>query len=553
METTPVAVHGRLYWLGRHFLSWIWRHKIVALIGVLLLILIVFLERASYQFCAIWLRTHFYLPLLGLPLAYIAYRQFKKRRWKGKLVIVSLVSMALMGSWYGAGPIHDYVSLYRQYHLLKVTDLDELPVTDHERIQPLNSVYSLAHEAMSDIETPIEPNFVRVGKEYRWTLGVEPTYPLSRFTGFVGGVYSVSGTSPSPNFSNEVRRQVHFPTGEKLYLGRNVYTSTIWSFGPIKFFNYQPTKVTYLEDDSGQWVQVVSLLKWEGIFFPRPQFGGVQLLKQSDPSLMSWLKRFFVGVGEWIPPEQIKDHPFLLGQNLVPYEVSRNMAESFRFQNGFLAPFPGYHRGDIRIPDLPEDVNDQPFTVFFTMPGQSSGGLHHYFGLEPYDPDKQGLNTSLFIPADGGLGTVYAYRHHLKTGSLTGVSAVSPKVMEARKQYDWERNRPVEHRPYIKKVGGMTRFFWLTTVVTLKDEAGKRFIAGSVPEVVITDAAYNTPVWVNQLAPDTWLAEIEKQLSSVWGWQTNKPTTVAEIPTQLPAPTAPVVEEGVKPVVVVEE
>jgi len=42
----------------------------------------------------------------------------------------------------------------------------------------------------------------------------------------------------------------------------------------------------------------------------------------------------------------------------------------------------------------------------------------------------------MFVPADG-IGPVMVYRHYLRNEALTGVSAVAPKVMESRKQYDW--------------------------------------------------------------------------------------------------------------------
>src|SRR6185369_5919620 len=125
----------------------------------------------------------------------------------------------------------------------------------------------------------------------------------------------------------------------------------------------------------GQWVQIVSLIRWSGLFFPQPEFGGVQLIRQHERSAASFLWKMLFGTGEWIPPDEVPKHRFLVGQHVLSYSVSRYMARSFRFQNGFLAPFPGYHEGDIRIPDMPEDVNDQPFTVSFRMPGGGQQAL----------------------------------------------------------------------------------------------------------------------------------------------------------------------------------
>ena len=67
-------------------------------------------------------------------------------------------------------------------------------------------------------------------------------------------------------------------------------------------------------------------------------------------------------------------------------------------------------------------------------------------------------------------------------------------------------------------IRGQRRFFWLTTVVTFKEaEGGSRFIAGSIPDVVLTDAEYNTPVWVNPREPDGWVSQVEGELARVWG------------------------------------
>ncbi|MEM7395537.1 MAG: hypothetical protein AAF492_24665, partial [Verrucomicrobiota bacterium] len=71
--------------------------------------------------------------------------------------------------------------------------------------------------------------------------------------------------------------------------------------------------------------------------------------------------------------------------------------------------------------------------------------------------------------------------------------------------------------PYIRVLAGKTRFFWLTTVVTVKEDTGdNKFIAGSVPDVVLTDAEFNTPVWVDPLTREGWPEELSTTLKEVW-------------------------------------
>ena len=336
---------------------------------------------------------------------------------------------------------------------------------------------------------------------------------------------------------------MHFNTGEHLYLGRNVFTNTVKTFGLWRFLHLEPVEVKYIANDKGQWVQAVSLVRWKGIFFPRPEFGGVHIIEQIAPEegVWAWLKMILVGKGYWIAPEKIGTVPFLKGQNLIPERVSRFNAKSLRFKNGFFAPFPGRHRGDIRIPDLPSDANNQPFTTYFKFSDPARNKLYHYFSLEPFHMDRHGLNTSLMIPADG-MGPVYVYYHADRDEALTGVSAVAAKVMDTKKNYGWGNILPVEYRPWIKQINGKTRFFWLTTVVTKtrtpseqqegRDDpqnkpdnqpdasedahANQNFLTGSVPEIALMDAERDIVVWVDPLKPNTWISQIMEAFSDLW-------------------------------------
>jgi len=510
---------GRVIARASRGLAGFWRrHKAIALVLAIGLLLGLVLGRALIQPYVLELRKLSFVAVIALPLAGLVLFLLRNRSRGVRIgvLLACLVLAVVLAPWEMRA--YDYVRLYYRYRALPIDELVSLPVTARERIQPLNSVYSLAHEVMTETETPMPPDFVRVGEDYRWSIAIEPAYPLARLFSGVTELFDIPGTTPSTSFARENREAVSFPVGENLLFVRNARRAVIRRFGLGRFLSYEPAKVIYVEDGDGRWVQLVSLIRWRGLLFPYPEFGGVQVVRQAEGGLTAMLALALLGAGEWIPPEEISRHAFLDGQNIVPVEVSRFAAESFRFQNGFFAPFPGYHKGDVRIPDLPGDMNDQPFTAHFDMgPQGGKSALYHYFALEPFDPDKQGLNTSVFVPADGS-EPVYVYRHHEQRGSLTGVSAISAKVMESRKNYDWSRNRPVEHRPYIKQMAGKKRFFWLTTVVTLKDggEDRGRFIAGTVPDVVLTDAEFNAPVWVDPLDKEGWQRQLAETLEPIW-------------------------------------
>ncbi|MBI2056205.1 MAG: hypothetical protein HYT37_02400 [Candidatus Sungbacteria bacterium] len=473
--------------------------------------------------------------IASVSAASVILHYLKKSSWKRRLATCGITIPLLAGAIYWRAEIIDF---WWKSHLTYIqVELEELLLTGHERIQPLHSIYSLANEKMDQNESPSIPDTVRIGKEYRWTMAVEPTYAHRALSG-VHELFNVSVTTPSPDFSKEGSRvEVDFPTGEGLLFGRNSFTATIKTLSLWwRYWNYEPTDVAYVTDENGEWVQLVSLVRWKGIFFPRPEFGGVQVIRQIStqyekenkiPNFLEFISQdislMLFGVGEWIPPEEIGKHTFLVGQNVLPQMVSRYIGNSFRFQNGFFAPFPLSHKGDIRIPDLLDDINPQPFATFFYLPDRE-GALCHYLSLEPYDPDKQGTNTSLFIPTDGS-GPIYVYKHFRKGRDLLGVSTIATKVMDSKKLYNWEKHRPVEHRPFIKLIDGKPRFFWLTTIVTKKDDEtieaetsgtekipnlNRKFIAGANPEIALTDGVTGEPIWVDPAALQTWVEELEK-------------------------------------------
>lgn len=520
--------HGWLYWFVVNTIkkahAFMCRNKKVSIIFGVLLAWCAFVFRAYWQPYVVLVRVHTPECLYMGGLLALVWECFKHRRWKWSLLLVGVMSASVLIHFKMELPPLRHLTLYLRYRNLHPIDVAELPVTDHERIQPLNSIRILGSEAMQEVEHVSDPDFVRIyqqsGDEYRWTMAVEPAYTIPRFTGHIKQLMNVSGLAPSPNFSGENRVPVSFRVGEGLLMGKNTEVSTIRSLGLLRFFSYSPRDVKFLKDDNGEWVEVISLIRWRGIIFVWPEFGGVQVVRQGQDDIWSMIKSWFLGDGEWIPPEKIVRHPYLAEQNTVPYEVSRFMAMSLRFQNGFWSPAPWYHKGDIRIPDLPGDENDQPFTAYFRFDTKKGkyNKLYHYFALEPYHDTKQGLNTSLFVPADG-IGPVKIYRHYRQNEALTGVSAIAAKVMESRKEYDWEQSRPVEHRPYIRDIGGKRRFFWLTTVVTYKDKkhAGERgFIAGSTPAVTLTDALYKNVVWVNPHDTAKWESDLRTKLEVVW-------------------------------------
>jgi hypothetical protein len=519
---------GRLYWLvynlrtrtARRIGAWIKRKPFVAIIVFLVTLYFLFVMRAMYQPLVLGIRKYFFWIILALVVIWIIRKVFRRSAvWKK--VMGSLVSLLLLiaVALFIPRVVH-YVSQYVYYNELNKVPLDRLPETGHERIQPISSIHTLTEqEALSETEDATMPRFVRNSDGelvYTTAIGPSQAYKVQQFTKDMYQVIHIPGQLPSPNFSSAYRDTVDFEIGEFLLLSKNTHTAVVKRLDPWQFCTMEPSDPIYMQNDNGDWVQVVGLTKWIGLIFPRPVFGGVMVIEQQS-STDNYFKRLFLGKGTFIPAEQIPGHPYLRGQDVMPREVTRYIAESFRFRRGFMAPMPGYHEGDIRVPKLPEGQDPQPFVVYSNL-NNTAGKLYNYFGLEPFEEAKKGLSVSLFIPGDG-MREIFYIDHTTSGNAYLGSSAVSAKIIESRKEYDWSYSYPAETRPYIRNVNGRERLFWLSTIVTRAGDGHNRSIGGSLPEITITDAVHGNVTWIPKElvgSPDRWLEVVEEEMKSYW-------------------------------------
>lgn len=519
---------GSILWIPFHVLRWIfsicWENKKVSFVCGLIGAPLLWIAKPYFQ--PLFLKVRILAPeILGAVIIFaLIYILLRRKKYIGAIVtFLIFIGIGLMVLTTGSRP-HYYHTLFFQFNTLDKASLKELPETRFERIHPLNSIHTATNTRIAETLHTTIPDYVSWGKgvDPHWTVGIEPAYPHQRFFGEVNRIFSLPGQNHLLDFSGENQVSVKFDSGEKMHLYKNASYLARQSFGIWRFLSYAPNEMKYIPGPDGEIVQCITLTKWDGFIFPRPHFGGVVIIKQGETTFLGKLKRLFFGEGEWVRPEDIKDFDWLAGQNLVPYEVSRHVANSFRFRYGYFAPFPLTHYRDLRVPNLPGDVNDQPFTTFFQFYEEKSSKLYHYFALEPYQNDdraKSGLAISIFFPADG-IGKVYYYEHAERNENLAGVSSVSTYIKENQKTIDWERNEVAEHRPYIHPINGKKRLCWLSTVVT-KTDTGNGFIAGSSIDVFITDAATTQPVKVDAGKPWLWVSQIEEAMKS-------KPDAVAD-------------------------
>lgn len=515
---TPLRKSSKIARLRNRFTKWFRKKsflgKCVTVFLLVWLALFVFAERNLYG--VLLLKLRIYAPVLivcGL-IVWAIYKWFWKRLPpKKKLIwgIAIIVLLVIDIAWIKLTPwgVYDYASNYYRYKTIEKISITSLPETDHEVIQPLVSVRTVAHQQLQGPYSVSNPYLVRDSNEYKMVMALQPNTFWGKIGKKINRIYSISAESSEMNFSGENQSEVSFTVADKLLLARNAHTATMRRLSLFQLFSIEIGEPRFMKDDNGEWVQVVPLIKWKGILFPQPEFGGVNIIRQSQKTgIGSMLNRFLFGAGTLYSPKEMKQFRFLQRQNLMPKKVTLSIAESFRFQKGFWAPMPSNHDGDTRIPVVEEDeIDEQPMTVFFNMSqvAQAEDMLYEYVGLQPYDEKKDGLVASLFIPSDGQM-KVYVYVHDPKKDGVIGATAIPSRVREQKQSTDWTESKVTGIRPYIKKVNGRIRSFWRASIVT-RSKHSDGWYSGVNSEIALIDQQSQHIIWVNPQRPQQWIAQ----------------------------------------------
>jgi len=401
----------------------------------------------------------------------------------------------------------------------------------------------VANESVGETKDVSLPHLVRIDGLNKWTMAIQPTekYVWQGISDNTEEVFAVSSTTPFPRFSNENRIPVTFSIGESLKFSRNTYNAVVQRFNPWMLLNYEPSDTFYMKNDSGEWVEVVSLIKWKGFFFPYPTFGGVMVVDSGEHDFSDYLERISIGKGTYISREEMRNYPYLTKQNTLSEKVSRLQAESLKFLGGFNDPLPWNMETAVKIPELPADQNQQPFVTDFDFSDteiDAYSGLYHWFGLEPVGDERTSLTFSVFVPSDG-TDKLYYYDHASKKQGYAGVTAMPLKVKESRKEYDWNTSTPVEFRPYIKNIAGRKRMFFLGTISAISDTNAGQFDGSATPDLALIDSEYRDVVWIDAKHPSFWDKSVYDQLNEAWrasegiGYYYEEETKIVEMDQQL--------------------
>ncbi|MCH2217420.1 MAG: hypothetical protein MK076_04985 [Flavobacteriales bacterium] len=495
----------------------------IMVIGVGIVVLLsLFILRDDYQPLLLFLRKYIFIVLLNLTVLFFGIRQFRRSPSAGRRLGILGLLVTFFGLLYTVGwhlMLYDYMKTYNVFKSLNKVEVNTLPLTQNERIQPLRNVFSMANESVGETKDVSIPRLVRIDSINRWTMAIQPSekYLWQRINDHIEEVFSVSSTTPFPRFSNENRISVTFSIGESLKFSRNTYNAVVQRFNIAQLFTTEPGDTYYMKNDEGKWVQIVSLIRWKGFFFPYPTFGGVMVIERGTHDFSDYLERVFIGKGTYISPEEMSAYPYLTRQNTLSETVSRLQAESLKFLGGFNDPLPWNMKTAVKIPDLPDDQNQQPFVTDFDFTGVTSkayNGLYHWFGLEPIGKERTSLAYSVFIPADG-TNQLFYYDHAAKKQGYAGVSAMPLKVIESKKEFDWSVNKPVEFRPYIKDIAGKRRMFFLSTISAVRDRSSQ-FDGSATPDLALIDSEYRDVVWIDAKHQSQWDKTVYNQLFDAW-------------------------------------
>lgn len=499
------------------------KQKSIVIFFVFILLAILFALRDDYQPALLFVRKFIFVILLSGVILFLGLRKFRNSSSTGGRLGILVLLVIFFGILYAVGwhfKMYDYMKTYNVFNQLNKVEINVLPLTQNERIQPLRNVFSMANESVGETKDVSLPHLVRIGNENKWTMAIQPTekYMWQGITDNTEEVFAVSSTTPFPRFSSENRISVTFSIGESLKFSRNTYNAVVQRFNPWMLANYEPSDTYYMKNDSDKWVQVVSLIKWKGFLFPYPSFGGVMVIDNGEHDFKDYIERILIGKGTFVSPENMKNYPYLIGQNTLAESVSRLQAESLKFLGGFSDPLPWNMKTAVKIPEMPKDQNQQPYVTDFDFSDTGSvafSGLYHWFGLEPVGAERTSLSYSVFVPADGS-NTFYYYNHAAKKEGYAGVSAMPLKVQESRKEYDWSANTPVEFRPYIKNIAGKKRLFFMGTVSAINKTNGKQFDGAATPDLVLVDSEYRDVVWIDVKHPSQWNKTVYDQLNEAW-------------------------------------
>ena len=206
------------------------KQKFITIFLGLILLIALFAFRDDYQPGLLFLRKYIFIILLSLVVLFFGLRKFRSSASTGKRLGTLALLLVFFGLIYVAGwhfKMYDYMRTYNVFNDLNKVEINELPLTRNERIQPLQNIFTMANESVGETKDVSLPHLVRIEDENKWTMAIQPSenYTFQQISDNTEEVFAVSSTTPFPRFSNENRIPVTFSIGETLKFSRNTYNA----------------------------------------------------------------------------------------------------------------------------------------------------------------------------------------------------------------------------------------------------------------------------------------------------------------------------------------
>ena len=121
------------------------KQQSITIIGALVLLVLLFFLRDDYQPFLLWIRKFIFVILvIGLVL-FFGLRSFRNSIGVGRRIGILALLLLFFGALYFVGwhfKMYDYMKTYNVFNHLNKIEINELPLTQNERIQPLRNIYS---------------------------------------------------------------------------------------------------------------------------------------------------------------------------------------------------------------------------------------------------------------------------------------------------------------------------------------------------------------------------------------------------------------------------
>ncbi len=120
------------------------KQKGITIALILLILVLLFFFRDDYQPVLLFIRKYIFILLTSILILFLGLRKFRKSSSVGSRLGILALLIIFFGILYTVGwhyKMYDYMKTYNVFNSLNKVEINELPLTQNERIQPLRNVF----------------------------------------------------------------------------------------------------------------------------------------------------------------------------------------------------------------------------------------------------------------------------------------------------------------------------------------------------------------------------------------------------------------------------